>query len=160
MQTPKMNGYIGILQRPIKYSSNRSKMLKENDFRFYKNSEHPSDIRGTTDEPYIIPFEKKGVLIQQNPDIIGYEKNGKIYKDFKAVEPTGLDAYASKGSTVIPQVRPSDKDFRHYLFFGEEEQPLLQLKYLIKNEKSKSMSDFGPHSVGFSKKKENGGFML
>ena len=48
------NGYIGILQRPIIYDSNRSKMLELNDFRFNRlpkevNNDFNPSI--TTDEP-------------------------------------------------------------------------------------------------------------
>ena len=151
------NGYVGILQRPIKFDTDRSKMLEINDFRFNRQSENP--YSATTDEPYV--YNKhigkpahtkiKGALVHKN--------KGRIAYTYNPVSPTFLDAQANAGAEIVPIRRPDDLDFRHYLFYGEPEEQLLGLEKLIKYTKPKGAAsvDYAPHSVGFSKKKALGG---
>lgn len=158
------NGYIGILQRPITYDPDRSKMLEINDFRFKRlpgevnNNFNPSV---TTDEPYIfnrrIPKEtRKHNKIKGG---LAGKYRGRVIRRYTPVSPTFLDAQANAGSYIFPTQLPYDPNFRHYLFYGEPEEELLGLEKLIKYTKPEGTPsvDYKPYSIGFSKKKALGG---
>ena len=158
------NGFIGILQRPIIYDSDRSKMLKMNDFRFNRlpkeiNNDFNPSI--TTDEPYIVSRHTKAKLAKNNKvkGGLAYKHRGKVIRTYSPVSPTFLDAQANAGSYMHPTQLPYDKDFRHYLFYGEPENQLLGLEKLIRYDKPEGAPsvDYKPYSVGFSKKKALGG---
>lgn len=158
------NGFIGILQRPIIYDSDRSKMLKMNDFRFNRlpkeiNNDFNPSI--TTDEPYIVSRHTKAKLAKNNKvkGGLAYKHRGKVIRTYSPVSPTFLDAQANAGSYMYPTQLPYDKDFRHYLFYGEPENQLLGLEKLIRYDKPEGAPsvDYKPYSVGFSKKKALGG---
>lgn len=153
------DGYVGILQRPLTYSPNRSKMLELNDFRLNKDINNP--ISATTDEPYILEDYRRNSKIkhQRIKGGVAFKRKGKISSEYVSVEPTSLDAQANAGSEIIPIRKPDDLDFRHYLWYGEPDNQLLELKGLFKYTKPKGSSsvDYAKHSVGFSKKKAFGG---
>ena len=158
------NGFIGILQRPIIYDSDRSKMLKMNDFRFNRlpkeiNNDFNPSI--TTDEPYIVSRHTKARLDKKNKvkGGLAYKHRGKVIRTYSSVSPTFLDAQANAGSYMYPTQLPYDKDFRHYLFYGGPENQLLGLEKLIRYDKPEGAPsvDYKPYSVGFSKKKALGG---
>ena len=143
-------GYVGVLTRPIIQDKSRSAMLKLNDFRFKRDPDNP--ISATTDEPLIVSHKR----VFGPSAVFGglaYKKKGKIHRTYSPTKPTFQDAQANAGSTIVSQT--NDKDFRHYLFFGE--QPVLKLEYMFKHSKTKPSIDFDYHSVGFSKKKQKGG---
>ena len=158
------NGYIGILQRPIIYDSDRSKMLKMNDFHFMRlpeevnNNINPSI---TTDEPYIVSRKTKFKLdkINKVKGGLAYKHRGRVKRTYGSTPPTFLDAQANAGSYMVPTQLPYDKDFRHYLFYGEPENQLLGLEKMFKYTapEGESSIDYSKHSIGFSKKKALGG---
>lgn len=151
------DGYVGILQRPMLKGKSRAETLRLNDFRFYRN---PTTLfSGTTDEPYILrPGEKRPKHLR-NKGTIARKIKGKIRQTFTPIEPTGLDALAHQGAEVVPMRRPDDVNFRHYLFMGEEQEPLLNLVHMYKNESKFPVTDFSKYSVGLSKKKKYGGHL-
>ena len=150
-------GYVGIVQRPITYDSNRSKMLKINDFRFTKQPDNM--YSATTDDPYVYST----VLNKPSkPRIDGgaaQRRRGKVNTKYTPVEPTFLDAQANAGASIIRTQRPDDLDFRHYIFYGDPDNSLLELKGLLRYNPSEGIvsTDYAPHSVGFTKKKAFGG---
>jgi GH24 family phage-related lysozyme (muramidase) len=158
------NGYIGILQRPIIYDSDRSKMLKMNDFHFMRlpeevnNNFNPSI---TTDEPYIVSRKTKFDFAKINKvkGGLAYKHRGRVKRTYSSTPPTFLDAQANAGSNMVPTQLPYDKDFRHYLFYGEPENQLLGLEKMFKYTapKGDSSIDYSKYSIGFSKKKALGG---
>ncbi len=160
------DGYIGILQRPITYDSDRSKMLKMNDFRLkalpdeLNNNLNPSV---TTDEPYIFNGKiPKGVRERNKVNGgIAYKRRGRVIRTYSPVPPTFLDAQANAGSYMFPTQRPYSPNFRHYLFYGDPDEQILRLEKLIKYTKPKGSPsvDYKPYSVGFSKKKALGGII-
>lgn len=151
------DGYIGILQRPITYDPSRSKMLKLNDFRFYRNPETRMNLSATTDEPFILRPGEPDFRHERWKGLTARMKRGHVKQAFKPVAPTGLDATASTGATVIPTHLPDDVHFRHYLFMGDDQQPLLNLIKLIKNNEYSNVTDYAKYTPGFSRKKNYGG---
>lgn len=152
------DGYVGILQRPLTYSSNRSEMLKLNDFRFNRDTNNP--MSATTDEPYILTrYKNSKPKYQRIKGGVAFKQKGKIISEYTPVESTFLDAQANAGSEIMSVRKPDDLDFRHYLWYGESNNPLLELKGLFKYIKPKDSPsvDYAKHSVGFSKKKALGG---
>jgi hypothetical protein len=159
------NGYVGILQRPIIYDSNRSKMLELNDFRFNRlpkevnNNFNPSI---TTDEPYIARNSHQKSKLNKYNSVkggIAYKKRGKVVRTYSPVSPTFLDAQANAGSYMFPTQSPYDRNFRHFLFYGDPDEEILGLEKLIKYTKPEGAPsvDYKPYSIGFSKKKALGG---
>lgn len=149
------DGYVGILQRPITYSPDRSKMLKLNDFRFYRNNS--KYFSGTTDEPYISRKGEGAPAHPRNKGTYARRVKGKVRQMFKATPATGLDALANQGSEIVSMRRPDDVNFRHYLFLGDEAQPLLNLEYMFKNTNEVPVTDYAKYSIGLSRKKDSGG---
>ena len=159
------NGYIGILQRPITYNADRSKMLEMNDFRFNKlpdianNKFNPSV---TTDEPFILRNLSQKHKFSKDSRVKGglaYKHKNRVVRTYSPVSPTFLDAQANAGSYLYRNQLPDDVNFRHYLFFGDPDDELLGLEKLIKYTKPEGAPsvDYKPYSIGFSKKKALGG---
>lgn len=151
------SGYVGIVQRPIKQGKTRSETLALNDFRFYRNPKHA--FSGTTDEPFIL---RKGEPAPANPRNKGTwarRVKGKVRQTFKPVALIGIDALAHQGSEIVSVRRPDDVNFRHYLFLGDEGEPILNLDYMFRYDKDLPSVDYSTHSVGLSKKKELGGML-
>ncbi len=159
------NGYVGILQRPITYNPDRSKMLELNDFRFNRlpkevNNDFNPSI--TTDEPYVARNKQQKAELNELNSVkggIAYKHKGKVVRTYSPVSPTFLDAQANAGSYMIPTQLPYDKDFRHYLFYGDPDNEILGLEKLIKYTKPEGAPsvDYKPYSIGFSRKKALGG---
>lgn len=150
-------GYVGILQRPIIYKPNRSEMLAANDFHFKKQPENR--LSATTDEPYVY---SKGVGHLKKERIkggIAIRRRGKVITKYKPVSPTFLDAQANAGANVIANHLPDDINFRHYLFYGNPDEQLLELKGLFPYSKPAGSAslDYQTYSIGFTKKKALGG---
>ncbi len=156
------DGYIGILQRPVKSHPDRSKMLEMNDFRFNKmEGSSPPNPSVTTDEPFIyqgrIPESiRKGNKVEGGlvPEI-----KGRVRYRYTPVKPGPRDAQANAGSFMFPTQRPYDPDFRHYLFRGDPDEGILELTHMTRYSKPKGTpsTDYKPHSTGLTKKKSSGG---
>ena len=150
-------GYVGIVQRPITYDSNRSKMLKINDFRFNKQPDNM--YSATTDDPYVYSTVSNKPSKPRIDGGAAQRRRGKVNTKYTPVEPTFLDAQANAGASIIRTQRPDDLDFRHYIFYGDPDNSLLELKGLLRYNPSEGIvsTDYAPHSVGFTKKKAFGG---
>lgn len=150
-------GYVGILQRPITYDPDRSKMLRINDFRFDKQPNNP--YSATTDDPYVYSTISNKPSKPRIDGGAARKSKGKVHTKYTPVEPTFLDAQANAGASIIRTQRPDDLDFRHYIFYGDPDNSLLELKGLLKYTKTEGTvsTDYAPHSVGFTKKKAFGG---
>lgn len=158
------DGYIGILQRPLKSNPNRSKMLEMNDFRFNKmEKSSAANPSVTTDEPFIhigrIP-EKIKEMNSIKGGLVPKIKGRTRYM-YTPVKPGPRDAQANAGSFMIPTQKPHDPDFRHYLFPGDPNEEILELTHMAKYNKPKNVpsADYKPHSTGLTKKKSFGGIL-
>ena len=60
---------------------------------------------------------------------------------------------------MFPTQSPYDRNFRHFLFYGDPDEEILGLEKLIKYTKPEGAPsvDYKPYSIGFSKKKALGG---
>lgn len=150
-------GYVGILQRPIIEKASRSEKLAANDFRFRRQ---PDNIfYTTTDEPYVYKPGEGRLRKERVDGGTAITRKGKVVTKYKPVSPTFLDAQANAGAGIVANRLPDDINFRHYLFYGNPDEQLLELKWLhpyVKPADASSL-DYQPHSFGFTKKKALGG---
>lgn len=158
------DGYIGILQRPVKSHPNRSKMLEMNDFRLNKmEGSSPPNPSVTTDEPFIYPGRIPESIRKWNSVKGGLAPRikGRVRYRYTPVKPGPRDAQANAGSFMFPTQKPHDPDFRHYLFPGDPNEEVLELTHMMKYNKPKNVPsvDYKPHSMGFTKKKSSGGIL-
>lgn len=144
------NGYIGIVQRPIKPMSmfnTRRKALYENDFQFQPI---PGNIlSSTTDFPKSFKYAHKTSHRSKNAYRYGVSYYAPNYPRIN----NGSVVRANAGAFPIPNTNRTDKDFRHYLFVGNEGDQPVDLLYMYPWKGDAKMSDYNYTSVGFSHKK-------
>lgn len=150
------NGYVGILQRPLIWNPDRTKRLWMNDFRFSKQNQAAPNYYTTTDEPTFLSKHKALSTLQRTPalkGLVGFKIRNKPQGIYPSTPPTFLDANANTGSEWVNLFK--DNNFRHYLWFMDEEAPKLNLVKMFPYNKPEGISsvDFAVSSTGFSKKK-------
>lgn len=173
------NGYVGILQRPIKRGQKtRREFLEDNDFVLTAIPDlYDSKYLRITDKPYksykafISGTDEADKYIKLANDIYENEYNGqpitkelrdKIFKQAKEQYnklyngdiPINNEIRGNKGILY----NPDDEGYRDFLFLGDTGDKPLILKQMIKYEPLDS-KDTRTISTGLSHKKLNGGMI-
>ena len=173
------NGYVGILQRPIKRGQKtRREFLKDNDFVLTAIPDlYDSKYLRITDKPYksykafISGTDEADKYIKLANDIYENEYNGqpitkelrnKIFKQAKEQYnklyngdiPVNNEIRGNKGILY----NPDDEGYRDFLFLGDTGDKPLILKQMIKYEPLDSKNT-RTISTGLSHKKLNGGMI-
>lgn len=146
-------GYIGILKRPLIWHPDRSTRLALNDFYLKRNPNN--QLSATTDEPIRTTYNQfKNTPTTFYGGVVRLNKNGRYTGGYSPARKTS-EIQANAGSEIIATQRPTDKHFRHYLFYGQPEEQALELETMFKYTKPEgiSSSDYAHSSLGFSRKK-------